>query len=376
MVISTRSISCSEIVSRNPQFFIAHFGDLKRSINTVASAENAGPGSIAFLSNPKAFAAGILSSADVLVVPRKMRGKFESETELEAQAKVGDRTILVATNVELAMATVINQFFLKTPHTNQAIRGIHPTAIIAPDATLGPDVRIGPYAVIGAGVKVGLGSFIGAGTIIEDESQIGEHTVIHPQVYIGHSSLIGSRCEIHPQSVIGKEGFGYAHDERGNHYRIPHQGRVVLEDEVHIGGCCAIDRGTFGETRIEFGSKLDNHVHIAHNCRVGRNALITAGFIIAGSSQIGANFVAGGRSNVTGHIKIADNVHLAGLSVVTKEISQPGQYGGYPLQPLQQALKTKSSLPHLPELRKEVSRILKHLGLATKSTESESPSNS
>ncbi len=355
MVISEKPISCSELMKRFPQFFIDFVGSLDREIIGVSSPESAKSRTAVFLATPKALAKGLDSSAEVLVIPKKFRA--------EAEAKLGSRTLLIANNVERAMANVVSECFLKTPYTNRAYSDIHPTAIIGAETRIASGVRIGPYAVIGESVKLAAGVFIGAHAVVEDACVIEEESVIHPHAYIGHSTRIGRRCEVHPQSVVGKEGFGYAHDEKGNHYRIPHQGYVVLEDDVHIGACCTIDRATFGETRIETGTKFDNQIHIAHNCRVGKNALLTAGFTMAGSSRIGANFVTGGKTVVTGHIEVADNVQLAALTAVSKSIDKPGQYGGNPLQPLQQFIKTKAAMTQLPDLRKKVNRILKHLGL-------------
>jgi UDP-3-O-[3-hydroxymyristoyl] glucosamine N-acyltransferase len=227
-----------------------------------------------------------------------------------------------------------------------------------PSAQVDPSAAIGPYAVIGPDVVIGRHTTIGAHSIVEQGSSIGDETVIHPSVYIGHSVQIGNRCEIYPNTTIGKEGYGYAHDQKGNHYKIPHQGGVVLEDDVHIGANCAIDRGTFGETRIEFGTKIDNQCHIGHNCKIGRNGLLTAHLAMAGSSEVGDNFICGGKTAITGHIKITNNVQLAALSGVGKNIDQPGQYGGNPLLPLQEFIKTKVALTHLTEMRKQVNRLM------------------
>lgn len=357
MVISNTPLSCRVILERFPDLFTDSIGSLEQTISEVSSPESASSKSLVFLATTKIWNQGFDSAAAALVISPKQKA--------EAETKRGAKTILIARNVELAMASVISEFFLRTPYTNRTVQGAHPSAVIDPTAQLADNVRIGPHAFVGANVKLAAGVYIGAGSVIEDQSEIGEDTVIHPQVFIGHSTQIGKKCEVHPQTVIGKEGFGYAHDERWNHYRIPHQGRVVLEDDVHIGACCTLDRGTFGETRIQAGTKFDNHVHIAHNCKIGRNSLVTAGFVMAGSSSIGANFVTGGKSVVTGHIEICDNVQLAALSAVSKGITKPGQYGGNPLQPLQRFVKTKVAMTHLPEMQKQIKQIMKKLDLET-----------
>ena len=364
-IISTDSVSCTTLIARFPQFFsdTDSLGDLNRSFNVVTSYDLAAPNTAVFLATTKTISRGIDCDCGVLVLPKKARALGES--------KRGNRTILFSSNVELAMAMVIGEFFMKTPYKNRGIKGIHPTAIISDSAVIGTGVGIGPNAFIGAGVKIGTGVYIGANTVVEDLCEIGDETVIHPLVFIGHSTLIGRRCEIHPQTVVGKEGFGYAHDELGNHYKIPHQGRVVLEDDVHLGSSVTIDRATFGETRLEAGVKTDNQIHIAHNCRVGKNSILVGGFLMAGSSRVGANFLAGGKSVVTGHITICDNVQISALSAPGKDITKPGAYGGVPLMPLQQHIKMKAAMSHLVEMRKQLKRVLQHLGLESVDTAEE-----
>ena len=361
MIISQSAVTCGELLKRFPQFFSDSVGDLNRTFTAVDAPDSKNPNAAIFLSTPKAFRLGLASQANVICMTKK----FRAEAEASGKADPANRTILISANPELAMTMVLREYFLPTPHVNKAVTSIHPSATVSPEATIASGVRIGPNAFIGAGVKLERGVYIGANSVIEDDATIGEDSVIHPLVYIGHSTEIGKRCEVHPNSTIGKEGFGYAHDEKGNHYRTPHIGRVVLEDDVHLGASASIDRGTFGETRICFGAKLDNRIHIGHNSSVGKNSIITAGFLLAGSSKIGANFLTGGNSVVSGHLEVCDNVQLSAFTAVGKTIDKPGAYGGHPIMPLQQSLKMRASLFHLVEMRKQISLILKHLGLNT-----------
>lgn len=354
-VINNKPISCAELVQVFPELFVEIIGDPARSFTNVASPDSAKIDSALFLATPKALGAGLTAECSVWVVGPK--------SKTEAEQKRDGRTVIIAKNVERAMASTINKFFLSTPYTNRAIRDIHPSAQISPSAEIGAGVRIGPNVFIGSSVRIMANVYIGANSVIEDDAFIDEGTVIHPLVFIGHSTVIGKRCEVHANSVVGKEGYGYVHDENFNHFRIPHQGKVILEDEVHLGGCCTIDRGTFNDTRIERGAKLDNQVHIAHNCKVGRNSLLTAQFAAAGSSKMGANFVVGGKTSVSGHIEVCDNVQLAALSAVTRDVTEPGQYGGVPVIPMQQFLKARLAYTQLPEMRKQLKKVLKKLGL-------------
>jgi UDP-3-O-[3-hydroxymyristoyl] glucosamine N-acyltransferase len=182
---------------------------------------------------------------------------------------------------------------------------------------------------------------------------------------LGPRTQIGKNCEIKANTVIGGEGFGFAHDQKGHHHRIPQKGRVVLEDNVYIGSMCAVDRATLenGETRIGEGTKLDNHIQIAHNVKIGKHCVFAGGTVIAGSTTIGNHCVVGGHSSIAGHIKICDQVHLGGRSGVSGSIEKPGAYTGHPLQPLKDHLRSEAYIKRLPALGKAVQIILKKIGL-------------
>lgn len=343
-------LTCETLLASLPELFVSCLGDRTKTIRSVRSAEHAEPDSVVFCNNLRLFESALTGPATVLVVPTKLAAA--------AEMQAGSKSLLLSPNVERAMATVINRYFLRSPYTNPMVAGQHPSAVVDPSASLGKNVRLGPNVVIAARCTIGDNVYIGAGSVLEQGATIGHDTVIHPLVYIGHGTHVGDRCEVLPNTTIGKEGFGYAHDEKGNHYRIPHQGRVFIENDVHIGANCSIDRATFDETRIGSGTKIDNQVHIAHNCKIGRNCLLTAKFAIAGSSTIGDNFVAGGSSTVTGHIRIGNGVQISGMSTVTKDLPGPGQYGGFPLAPLQDHLKIRAALLHLPSMRKQLSQLM------------------
>jgi UDP-3-O-[3-hydroxymyristoyl] glucosamine N-acyltransferase len=205
---------------------------------------------------------------------------------------------------------------------------------------------------------------IGAHVVIENNVHIGARTVIHPHVFVGFSCVIGDDCEIHPHSTIGGDGFGYSLDADGCPRKISHLGNVRIGENVEIGSNCAVDRATLTSTFIRSGTKIDNICHIAHNCDLGENGFYTAGFMMGGSTKIGRHFSTGGGTVVTSHVTLADNVALAGRSTVTNDIDKGGRYGGYPLQPLKQAMKTVVSLGQLNDLRRNLNRVMKHLGLA------------
>lgn len=271
-------------------------------------------------------------------------------------------TFFTTGSIQLAMGSILPLFDGKMNRFNQETK-IHPTAIIHHTAHLGKNVGIGAYAVIGEYAKIGEGATIGAHTVVETYAEVGDHTLLHPQVFLGAHCVVGSHCEIHPHTTIGADGFSFAITKEGSSKKIPQIGRVVIGNNVEIGANCAIDRAALTETRIGNGTKMDNLCHIAHNVVIGENCLIAAAFSIAGSSKIGNNFMCGGVVAVADHVNVCDKVIIAGRSVITNDINQPGQYGGYPLEPFRDSLKTLANSTHLTRIRKDLARVMKHLGL-------------
>ncbi len=253
-----------------------------------------------------------------------------------------DLVIWTTPQIYLAMSQVLKLFDLKLPYLKV---GIHPTSVIHPTAQIHPSAHIGAHCVVDAFATV------------------GAETILYPHVYIGAFCVVGDRCLIAPHSTLGADGFSFYSDMNNTHHKIPQIGRVVIEDDCEIGAQCAIDRAALTETRLRKGTKLDNFCHIAHNVEIGENSLITAGFIVAGSTKIGRNFTTAGGVHVGGHINIADNVTASGRAGISNNVKEPGVYGGFPLEPHRESIKTLVSLPHIKILRKQVNRILKHLNM-------------
>jgi len=166
---------------------------------------------------------------------------------------------------------------------------------------------------------------------------------------------------VQSNAVIGAEGYGFAQDERGRSHRIPQLGRVVIEDRVSVGAGSCIDRATYGETRIGAGTKLDNLCHIAHNVEIGQDCLLTAAFVVAGSTKIGDRVVASGQVGVLDHLEICDDVFLVHRAGVVDDIDVPGIYAGLPLQPYPSYLKTAAVLRRLSDLREKVRKLERRL---------------
>ncbi len=333
-------------------------GNLGRRASFSNVLEEVTPGSLVYVSDLAALAPTLHRNPAILIVHAKICASLVADA-------ASDTCCFSARNIPLGMAVLLKYFDSKRQRFEQwGVR--HPTAIVHPDAAIGERVCLGPYCVVGAHAQVGADCLIGSHVVVENEARIGARTVLHPHVFVGSRCEIGEDCEIHPHTTIGSDGFGYAVDANGKPRKIAHLGNVKIGDSVEIGGNCAIDRATLTSTYIRSGAKLDNICHIAHNCDLGENGFYTAGFMMGGSTKIGRNFMTGGNSVVTAHVKIADNVTLQGRSSVTNDILEPGAYGGYPLQPLKEAIKTAVSLSQLNEIRKNLYRVLKHLNLVDK----------
>jgi len=212
---------------------------------------------------------------------------------------------------------------------------------IGENCTIAPNVYIGKGALIGDGVTLMPGVFIG------DNAKVGSDSIIHPNVTIYRDCMVGRKCLIHAGCVVGSDGFGFAHTKTGEHVKIYQNGNVVIEDDVELGGNCAIDRAVFSSTIIRKGVKIDNLVHIAHNCDIGEYSILTGQVGISGSTTMGRNVVMGGQSATAGHLEIAPFTTIAARGGVTKNIKEGGVYAGFPLMGHKQWLKMQGILGRL-----------------------------
>jgi UDP-3-O-[3-hydroxymyristoyl] glucosamine N-acyltransferase len=225
--------------------------------------------------------------------------------------------------------------------------GVHPTAVIARTAVLGEDVTIGPMAVVGEDVYIGRGTRIDAGAVISKVVIIGADCHIYPRAVLYPGTTLGNRVAVHAGAVLGADGFGYVRDEAtGAYTQFPQQGTLVVEDDVEIGANTTIDRGALAETRIRRGAKIDNLVHIGHNCDVGEDVVIAALTGISGSSSVGKGAVIAGQVGIGDHAHVGPGVILGGQAgvlsgkTVTNEGLRPGTVlWGTPARPLKQVLR-------------------------------------
>jgi len=240
--------------------------------------------------------------------------------------------------------------------------GVHPSAVIDPSVVIDPQkVSVKAHAVIGKRCTIGEGTEIGCGTVVGEGTKVGSGCLFHPNVTVREGAVIGDRVILHSGCVIGADGFGYEVVD-GRYQKIEQVGTVELGDDVEIGACSTIDRARFGSTRIGEGTKLDNLVHIAHNCVIGKHTASAALVGVSGSARIGDHVMLAGRAGVNGHVKIADKVIVMGKSGVTKDILEPGKYMGFPAVKYGQQVKVLAAQRRLPELMERVRRLEKKLG--------------
>ncbi len=296
-------------------------GDPQYLIHGVEDLEQAGPEEIAFLDNPRYEKQLFSSKAGAVIVP-------SNQTPLPT-----GRFLLLNKFPSFAFQQILSLFITAPP---SGFLGIHPTAIIHPEAVLDQNVEVGPYSVIDRGAKIREGTRIGASVFIGAEALLGKGCVIHAHVTIREGCELGNRVIIQPGAVIGSCGFGYFTDDKGIHHPLKQLGKVVLEDDVEIGANTTIDRARFKTTYIGAGTKIDNLVQIAHQVSLGEHNLIVSQVGIAGSTKTGHHVIMGGQVGVVGHLHITDQVMLAARSAVSKSIEKSGIYSGAPAIPIKE----------------------------------------
>ncbi|GLH37593.1 UDP-3-O-(3-hydroxymyristoyl)glucosamine N-acyltransferase [Pseudomonas moraviensis] len=323
-------------------------GDPETQITGLATLQEAGPAQLSFLANPqyRKYLAGSQAAALLL-------------KQADAEGFAGNA--LVVPDPYLAYARISHLFDPKP----KAAAGIHPTAVIAPDAVVDPSASIGPFVVIEAGARVAAQVTLGAHCVVGARSEIGEGGWLAPRVTLYHDVRIGKRVVIQSGAVIGGEGFGFA-NEKGVWQKIAQIGGVTIGDDVEIGVNTAIDRGALADTVIGNGVKLDNQIQIAHNVQVGDHTAMAACVGISGSTKIGKHCMLAGGVGLVGHIDICDNVFLTGMTMVTHSITEPGAYSsGTAMQPAAEWRKSAARIRQLDDIARRLKQLEKRVGEVT-----------
>jgi UDP-3-O-[3-hydroxymyristoyl] glucosamine N-acyltransferase len=315
-------------------------------ISALGTLANAGKGQVAFLANSKYQQQLSATKASAVIVSQDA-------------VDVCPVSALVMDNPYMGYAILANLL----DSTPKVACGIHQSAVIADDVSLGENVSIGANAVIESGVQLADGVSIGAGCFIGHGVKIGEATTLWANITIYHQVEIGHHCLIQANTVIGSDGFGYA-PIKGPYkwHKIPQLGSVIIGNHVEIGASTTIDRGALDNTEIRDGAILDNQIQIAHNVIVGENTAMAACSVIAGSTVMGKNCTIAGLVGVNGHINIADNCIFTGMAMVTKDITEAGVYSsGMPAAPNKEWNKTNARVKRLDSLTKRVKELEKLL---------------
>jgi UDP-3-O-[3-hydroxymyristoyl] glucosamine N-acyltransferase len=314
-------------------------GDGNCDVQRVAPLEDAGPQDLAFVTSARAFKQAGSSRAACLLVPPD----FPKEPQ---------RTAIRTPNPRAAVARIIPKLH-PAPEPRE---GIHPTAVLGPDVSIGPGVSIGPLVSIGAGARIGAGTWIGAGAVIGDEVQIGEGCAIHPRATVYRDVKIGAHVILHSGCVIGADGFGFVMSG-GAYEKFPQVGRVEIGDRVEIGANSCVDRAALGVTVIGEGTKIDNLVHVGHNCRIGRHVVVAAQTGFSGGVVVEDYAVIGGQVGIGDKARIETRAVLgSGCGVLTSKIVRAGQVvWGTPARPLKQYLEQLAVLSRMAKKRSQES---------------------
>jgi len=314
-------------------------GDPTCLIKGVSEIQNSEPNTITFLGNP-------------------LYGKYLINTKaaaviVENSDVLDGRNGIVVQNPQLALARALSLFLESTDTTPL----IHPSSIISSNAQIGKDVNISAGVIIQDGVSIGDGSSIGSNVVIETNTTIGKNCKIFSNVSLYHGITLGKNVIVHSGTSIGCDGFGYV-TENDIHEKIPQTGTVIIGDNVEIGSNCAIDRATIGNTIVGEMTKIDNLVHIAHNVKIGKGCLLTAGFAIAGSSEVGDYCTFAGQVGVAPHLKIGNRSIVAAKSGVTKSLKGNKIYAGYPAREIKEHNRRLALINEVEKLRDRFDELI------------------
>ncbi|MEZ5965757.1 MAG: UDP-3-O-(3-hydroxymyristoyl)glucosamine N-acyltransferase [Planctomycetota bacterium] len=254
---------------------------------------------------------------------------------------------VVVRQVDVAFARIAQRFH-PTPTARE--HRVSPAASVDPSAVLAAPVEVGPCAVIGRDARVGPGTVVGAGVVIGEGCSVGRDCVLHPRVVLYPGVTVGDRVILQAGAVVGSDGFGYARDASGTWIKWPQLGSVRIEDDVEIGANVAIDRAALGITRIGRGCKIDNLVHIGHNCALGEHVAIAGLSALSGTVTVGDRTQIGGHTVVGGHLSIDADVRIGGNSAITSSVVGRGDYMGFPLMDRGRWARVLRTLGRLPEL--------------------------
>jgi UDP-3-O-[3-hydroxymyristoyl] glucosamine N-acyltransferase len=320
-------------------------GDGSLSIDGAATLDDATPTDITLVDAQTKADRLANAAALAVVVPR--------DFEIDALTKPA----IVVDNVHRAFTAIVTHF---RPPRRASCTGISPAATISPSARFGNDVDVHPCAFVDADVEIGAGSTIYPGARIMAGCKLGENVTVFPNAVIYEDTVIGDRCNIHASAVLGGHGFGYRIQD-GSHVPGAQLGWVEIGRDVDIGACTTIDRGTYGRTLIQDGTKIDNQVMIAHNCQIGKHNIICSQVGIAGSTTTGEHVVMAGQVGIRDHVHIGTGAVLGAKTGVSNDIAEGARVFGSPATPEREKKQQLAIIAKLPEMRKKLKALARQV---------------
>src|SRR5215217_6856146 len=316
-------------------------GDTGTQIERIADLDNADQNEIAYVENEKLFAAAAESKASCLIVMDGLGDVFPN------------RTLIEVANPKLAFSLI--GAVLHPPVRREPT--IHPTAVIAENADIALTAYVGPNVCVGEYAHVGAYTRLEAGVVLGATVSVGEDCVLHPNVVLYDGVSIGNRVILHAGVCLGADGFGYVRHDLG-YEKFPQVGTVVIEDNVEIGAHTCVDRAALGRTRIGRGTKLDNMIHVGHNCDIGERVVIAAQTGISGSVVIEDDAVIGGQVGFGDHTRVQKGAIIGSKAgILPGKIVRPGVWWGIPVQPLDQYKRMNAYLNRLPQMNERLKQL-------------------
>jgi UDP-3-O-[3-hydroxymyristoyl] glucosamine N-acyltransferase len=308
-------------------------------IADVAPLEGAAPGTLTFLDDRRL--------AHLLATTRA------AAVILRPEAPDADIPTLRAPHPYLAFVGAVE---LLHPPKRSAPPGVHPTAVVAASAAIGPRASLGPWVTVGERTTIGADAVLHAGVAVYDDVTIGDGFTAHAHAVVREGVRIGDRVTLHAGSVVGSDGFGYLPLPDGNR-KIPQVGTVVIEDDVEVGACATVDRAALGATVVGRGTKIDNLVMIGHGCRLGAHCLLAGQVGLAGGTTLGTRVMLGGQAGSAGHLVIGDGAQVGAQAGVHRDVPAGDVFSGYPAMEARRWRRVTMSMPRLPEVFRRLRRL-------------------
>lgn len=317
-------------------------GDANTRVTGVGSVDDAEPGDVVLAANPRFLALALKSSAACVV-----------SGELPEIKQNGHKSLLLASDPAEAFSKILEYFRGEDPKVEP---GIGAGAVVERGAELGTGVAIGSNCYVGKNAVVGSGTVLYPGVYVGEGARVGADCKLCPNSVVYSRCVLGNRVILHAGAVVGADGFGYTCKGEGL-VKLPHAGTVEIGDDVEIGANSAIDRAKTGATVIGSGTKIDNLVHIAHNCKIGRNCVIVALVGVAGSVKIGDNVTLAGQAGVADHVTIEDGCVVAARAGVIGDLSKSSVVSGFPARDHRLEKRVQAARLHLPEMLQRLNAL-------------------